>query len=266
MCVEDAVVAPVGQHCIDCVRAASAAVPGLPTGRTPATRVALGAILVVAVIALVDRDALFARFGLVPLLVGRGEWWRLLTGSLLHAGLLHLGFNALLLWRLGEGLERMLGSARAAVLIAAGAAGGSLGVVAMAWITVVTPLPAIPLVGPLLATSPASLTVGASGAVFGLMGATMAHQREAGIDPWRTDIGSLVALNLVLTFVVPAISIGGHVGGLAAGFAAGSMLAGVPRTDTDRRRRTLWAAIALAVASFVAARWLAAATLTALMP
>lgn len=265
MCVEDTVPAPVGHHCVDCVRAAAASVDGLPTGRTPVTRAALTALVAVAVLTALGRDVWFARFGLVPLLVGQGEWWRLLTAALLHAGLLHLAFNALLLWRLSEALERALGSVRAAALLAAGAAGGGLGVVAMAWITAVTPLTSVPLLGRLLATDPLSLTVGASGAVFGLMGATMAQQRQRGIDPWRTDVGSLVVINLVLTFAVPSISIGGHVGGLVAGLVAGRLLAGVPRTDRTARRRSLAAVVALAAGSVAAAWWLAAATLAAVL-
>jgi membrane associated rhomboid family serine protease len=71
--------------------------------------------------------------------------------------------------------------------------------------------------------------VGASGAVFGLMGAMVVLQYRAGQNPWQSGILGLVALNLVITFVVPGISIGGHLGGLlVGGVAALGMTVGAP--------------------------------------
>lgn len=139
---------------------------------------------------------------LFPPLVGPagGEWWRLITVGFAHAGLIHVGFNGYLLYLLGRMLEPALGGVRFGALYLAGLLGGSLGAVLL---------------------SPRSVTVGASGAVFGLMGAAMIGLRRRGVNPWRTDIGTLVILNLVLTFVIGGISIGGHIGGLAAGAAAG---------------------------------------------
>src|SRR5690606_4282942 len=122
--------------------------------------------------------------------------WRVITGAFLHAGLLHLGMNMLLLWLLSQELEPALGKARFLVLYATSLLGGSFGV---------------------LVVSPLSPTVGASGAVFGLMGALVVFQLRAHQNPWRSGIGGLVLINLVLTFAVPGISIGGHVGGLLAG-------------------------------------------------
>ena len=71
---------------------------------------------------------------------------------------------------------------------------------------------------------PLAPTVGASGAVFGLMGALIVLQLRAKQNPWQSGIGGLVLINLVLTFAIPGISIGGHVGGLLAGAAAGALL------------------------------------------
>jgi membrane associated rhomboid family serine protease len=136
-------------------------------------------------------------------LVAMGEWWRIFTGAFLHAGLFHLGMNMLLLWFLSQELEPALGRARFVVLYVTALLGGSLGV---------------------LVVSPLSPTVGASGAVFGLMGALVVLQLRARQNPWQSGIGGLVMLNLVFTFLVPGISIGGHLGGLLAGAAAGAII------------------------------------------
>jgi membrane associated rhomboid family serine protease len=69
-----------------------------------------------------------------------------------------------------------------------------------------------------------AVTVGASGAVFGLMGATFVALRSRGINPFQTGIGPLIVINLLLTFAIPGISIGGHIGGLAAGALGGFIL------------------------------------------
>jgi membrane associated rhomboid family serine protease len=71
------------------------------------------------------------------------------------------------------------------------------------------------------------LTVGASGAVFGLMGAAVVIMRARGFDPMASGIPALIALNLLITFVFPGIAIGGHIGGLVAGVIAGYVLVGV---------------------------------------
>lgn len=260
MCVDESVPAPVGQHCSDCVRAARP-----PSAGAPRVTRALAVLLVaVHVLTFLGRDRLVLGLGLVPVAVGAGDWWRLLTSALLHGGLLHLAFNVMLLVRLGEALELRLGHARFTSLVAAGAAGGGLGVVVMAWVTATTPLVRIPLLGTLLATSPSSVTIGASGAVFGLMGATMAVYRAAGLDPWRTDVGGLVALNLILTFAVPMISVGGHLGGLAAGWLAGRTLLPARGGPAGRRRAAGTVAVAAAGLVVVAA-WLARLTLAAVV-
>lgn len=135
--------------------------------------------------------------------VAHGEWWRIVTGGFLHTGLLHLGMNMLVLWLLGSQLEPLLGRARFAALYVACLVGGAFGV---------------------LLISPTSPTIGASGAVFGLMGAAVVAQRRSGIDVWRNGIGGLVVVNLLFTFAVPNISIGGHLGGLIAGVVIGAVV------------------------------------------
>jgi membrane associated rhomboid family serine protease len=147
-------------------------------------------------------------------LVDQGEWWRVITGGFLHSGVFHLAMNMLLLWLLGQMLEPMLGRFRFVTLYVACLVAGSFGV---------------------LLVSPNSPTIGASGAVFGLMGAAVIAQRRDGINVWRNGIGGLVAINLVLTFMVPGISVGGHVGGLVGGVVIGAIVFGL-----DRVVRTPW--------------------------
>ena len=135
--------------------------------------------------------------------VADGDWWRVFSGAFMHSGVLHLGMNMMLLWFLSQELEPALGRARFAILYAVSLVGGSLGV---------------------LVISPLSPTVGASGAVFGLMGALIVLQLRAKQNPWQSGIGGLVLINLLLTFTIPNISVGGHIGGLLAGAAAGAVL------------------------------------------
>ena len=142
--------------------------------------------------------------------VSAGEWWRLVTGGFLHGGLLHLVFNMFLLWMLGQQLEHLHRPVRYVGLYLGSLAAGSLGVMLM---------------------DPMALTVGASGAVFGLMAATVVHQLHRGVNPWHTGLGGLVVVNLFFTFGRPGISIGGHLGGLVGGAALAWLL-----DACDRRR------------------------------
>ena len=68
------------------------------------------------------------------------------------------------------------------------------------------------------------MTVGASGAVFGLMGGAVVAMRARGINPMESGLVLVIVLNLGITFIIPGISIGGHVGGLVAGYVAGELL------------------------------------------
>jgi membrane associated rhomboid family serine protease len=107
-------------------------------------------------------------------------------------------------------------------------------------------------VGALIVT-PDALTAGASGAVFGLMGATFLVMHNRGVNPWQSGLGIWLLLNLAITFTVSNISIGGHIGGLIGGAVAGWLVVELP----DRRRLPRWTAdvvaAGLAVVAFVAA-------------
>ena len=96
-----------------------------------------------------------------------GDYWRLITSGFMHAGLIHLGLNMYILYWLGTMLEPVLGHVRFVALYFASLLSGSFG--ALLW--------------------PTSATVGASGAVFGLMGAAFVMQRARGVDPMRSGLG-----------------------------------------------------------------------------
>ncbi len=136
--------------------------------------------------------------------VAHGEWWRLVSGAFLHASPLHLLMNMFLLYLLARELEPVLGHLRFGLLYGVSLFGGAVGV---------------------MVVSPMDPTLGASGAIFGLMGAMVVLQLRAHQNPWSSGIAGLILINLVLTFAVPGISVGGHVGGLLAGALAGLVVA-----------------------------------------
>jgi membrane associated rhomboid family serine protease len=167
--------------------------------------------------------------------VANGEWWRLFTSGFVHYGLLHVGFNMFVLFQLGTLLEPALGRVRFAALYTTALLGGACGA---------------------LLLDPGALTAGASGAVYGLMGAAVLGLRRRGVDPLRSGLGGLLLVNLLLTFVIPGISVGGHLGGLAAGAVAGGTLFATEDTPRDRALGTA-AVVAVGVALLGAGLWLA---------
>ena len=146
--------------------------------------------------------------GVAGPLVADGELWRLLTAGFLHAGLFHLLFNMYALYILGGMLEPSVGRLRFALIYFVSLLGGSFGAILL---------------------SPNSLTVGASGAIFGLMGAAVVIMRQRGLSIADSGIGVFLGLNLLITFAVPGISIGGHLGGLVAGALTGFVLYELPQ-------------------------------------
>ena len=135
--------------------------------------------------------------------VADGDLWRLLTSGFLHAGLVHLMFNAFALYVLGSMLEPAIGRLRFAIVYFVSLFTGSFGA---------------------LLVEPDALTVGASGAIFGLMGAAVVVMRNRGINPMESGLGLWLGINLVFTFAIPGISIGGHLGGLVGGALAAALM------------------------------------------
>jgi membrane associated rhomboid family serine protease len=127
--------------------------------------------------------------------VADGDWWRLFTSAFLHYGPFHLGMNMLALWWFGGAVEQVLGRGRYLLLYVVSGLAGSAGA---------------------LFFSPESATVGASGAIFGILGAALVLERQRTYVLGGGAFG-IIALNLIITFALPGISIGGHLGGLAGG-------------------------------------------------
>jgi membrane associated rhomboid family serine protease len=139
---------------------------------------------------------LFDKWLLYGPYVANGDWWRLITAAFLHANLLHIAFNMYALWWLGGQVEAVLGRWRFLLLYFASGLAGSAG--ALLW-------------------SPHSPTVGASGAIFGLLGAGLVLEYRA-TGQLAGGFLTMIVINLVITFAFSSyISAGGHVGGLVAG-------------------------------------------------
>jgi membrane associated rhomboid family serine protease len=135
--------------------------------------------------------------------VADGDYWRLVTSGFLHAGLFHIFFNMFALWILGTMLEPAIGTVRFGLIYFVSLLAGSFGA---------------------LIVTPDSYTVGASGAIFGLMGAALVVLRNRGVNPMESGLGLWIGLNLLLTFTISNISIGGHIGGLIGGSLAALVL------------------------------------------
>jgi membrane associated rhomboid family serine protease len=135
--------------------------------------------------------------------VADGEYWRLLTAGFLHAGFFHLLFNMFALYVLGTLLEPAIGRLRFGLIYFVSLLAGSFGA---------------------LLLEPVQPTVGASGAIFGLMGAAVIVMRNQGMNLMESGLLFWIGLNLVITFTIPNISIGGHIGGLIGGALAALVL------------------------------------------
>jgi membrane associated rhomboid family serine protease len=127
--------------------------------------------------------------------VAQGEWWRLITSAFLHANLLHIAFNMLALWWFGAPVEEYLGRARYIGLYFVAGLAGSAGA---------------------LVQAPLTPTLGASGAIFGILGAMLILEWQA-TGRLGGNAMTLIVINLAISFAIPNVSWGGHVGGLIGG-------------------------------------------------
>ena len=239
ICPDCMISAPVGFQCPSCVKQG----PDVRSLQTLVAKPALTLALIAVSVALfvptlaggnllgAGSGSLTETLALHGPAVAAGEWWRLVTSGFLHYGLIHVGFNMVILYQLGTMLEPALGRARFGALYLAALLGGAFGA---------------------LLLDPLAYTAGASGAVYGLMGAAFLGMRRRGVDPMQSGIGGLLAINLLLTFVIPGISVGGHLGGLAAGAAAGAVLFATEGPDPARRALGLAGCLAIAAAAAIA--------------
>ena len=214
----------VGMRCPECSKQRTKVHKLRSTTTEPRVTYAIIALCVIAFLGSGSFGArsgggeLYQRGALLGTLVADGDYWRLVTSGFLHSGFIHILFNMYLLYILGSMLEPLYGSVRFGVLYFTALLCGSLGALLQ---TADTP------------------TVGASGAVFGLMGAAFMEMRRRGVDPMQTDIGGLIVINLIISFL-PGFNIswGGHIGGLVGG-----ALAALALHQADRLRRP-WVGVA----------------------
>jgi membrane associated rhomboid family serine protease len=205
--------APVGQRCPDHsgkpqgVARMTSGARGLSLPGTPGlvTRVLIGINVAVYLLELAGGGTIngvgskiFEKGALYGPLVADGDWWRLITTAFLHYGPIHLGFNMFFLYWIGTPVEEYLGRARFLLVYLVSGLAGSAGA---------------------LVLSPGSVTVGASGAIFGILGAALVLERQRAYVLGGSAMG-LVVINLALGFVLGGnISIGSHIGGLIGGAA-----------------------------------------------
>lgn len=218
-CPECLTPASVGQHCRQCVaegrsvvgRTQQRTVSGAPLGVPPLVATVLIGINVIVYIvtaiqarSLQNLDPSSVYFGgsLMPVQVGQGEYWRVLSSGFLHLGVVHILANMVSLYFLGPPLERLIGRWRFLVVYLVSLLGGSTAV--------------------MLFSAPASLSVGASGAIFGLMGALVVTFKRLKAD--LRQLAFVLVINLFITFQVSGISWQAHIGGLAAGAAIGAAM------------------------------------------
>jgi membrane associated rhomboid family serine protease len=216
ICPDCMTVTPVGMRCPECARERTRVTrmtPGIHMGRAPATY-ALIAINVIAFIAEVGAGAsvgpsfqaggsVFRDFSLYGPAVADGEWYRVITAGFLHAGVLHILFNMVALYILGSLLEPGIGTPRFLAVYFVSLLAGSFGA---------------------LLLSPDAHTVGASGAVFGLMSTAFIVARHRGVEQLAGQIGFYIILNIVFTLSWAQVSVGGHFGGLIAGALCGFLI------------------------------------------
>jgi membrane associated rhomboid family serine protease len=216
---------PVGMRCPECSQEKTRVTRGPVRARSFSSSSGLSATVVliaINVILFVGEMAsggeigraggtLYQRLALFgPSIEFNHEYYRMVTYGFLHSGFLHIAFNMWFIWVIGNMLEPALGKVRFVALYFASLLCGSFAV---------------------LLLEPNSVTVGASGAAFGLLGAAIVEARARGIDIWASGLAPIAVINFLFTFLFPGISIGGHLGGFVGG-----LLVGLIYQQADRAR------------------------------
>lgn len=204
ICTECMIAAPVGFQCPECVASAAAqtrqattVAGGALIGRPMVTYTLIGINLAVFLVQFsVGINAVAGDYGMWPvgIAVG-GEWWRLVTAAFLHGSFLHIAFNMYVLFALGPTLERILGHSRYLILYVLAAIGGG--------------------VASYVFSDMRTVSVGASGAIFGLMGALVVAGRRLRYDV--TQVLVLLGINVVIGFIASGVDWRAHLGGLITG-------------------------------------------------
>jgi membrane associated rhomboid family serine protease len=202
--------ASVGFQCPECVHGAAASAPkitspvGAPLAEKPTVTYVLIGINVFAFLLMLvsGTEETATQWGMFPPSIALdNEWWRLVTSAFLHGGWLHIAFNMYVLYSLGPTLERLLGHSRYLMLYLLAALGGA--VCSYAFSDVLT------------------VSVGASGAIFGLMGALVVAGRKLRYD--ITQVLILLAVNFAIGFMAPSVDWRAHVGGMVVGAAVAAI-------------------------------------------
>ena len=232
ICPDCMTATPVGMRCPDCARQKtptrslqSIAVEPIATY----VLIALNVAVFVGARSSVQAQSDLILFGPA---VADGDYWRLITSGFLHVQVTHILLNMLSLYWLGRMIEPALGHARFVAIYFVSLLGGSLGVMIL---------------------SPDEATLGASGAIYGLLGAAIVMARNRQISLIQSGLIPILAINFVLTISLPGISLGGHLGGLIGGLVATFVVEQL----SMRRRNSLVPAVVscavLAVATAVVA-------------
>lgn len=212
ICAECSHDAAVGQKCSECAKprgrhrvvTAQQTFGGASFATTPVTYSIIAVAVAVYVLGFLSAEidnTLIRNFASVNILIEDGEWWRVLTAAFLHGSLFHIGFNMYALYLFGPRLEREVGGPAFAALYFSAAAGGGA---------------ASSIFGPTFVIS-----IGASGAIFGLFGAWMFVAYRLRATPagkaMFNQLSVLLAINLALPIIIPNIDWRAHVGGLITG-------------------------------------------------
>ena len=194
--------ASIGYQCPSCASDSIPVITGINRNRfipnqknTPVTKFLSISLIAIFLLQELTGTLLVKSFALFAPLVTSGEWWRLITAGFLHGSILHLIFNVYILWVIGSQLESIVRNIKFIIIYFVSLLGGSL---------------ASYLFSPF-----GSYSIGASGAIFGLMGAMLVVGRKRNLD--ISQITTLVAINVVIGFVLSGIDWRAHLGGLAAG-------------------------------------------------
>jgi membrane associated rhomboid family serine protease len=250
ICPECMTPAPVGHHCPTCVaearRSAPRLRPRLPRPRSVATAIIAVNVAVFVIDAVLRASggspSLLAAGAMIPVLVAQGEWYRLVTAMFLHIGLFHLLLNCFAIYVFGGLVEQALGSARFLTIYLVTGFAGSAASFAFG--------------------DPARAAAGASGAVFGLLGAWLVFNfRRRSLMLGRANVQwalMLIGINLVFGLVIPRIDWLAHAGGLVAGVAAGFAAEGIGRRTARTASQVAGLVVLVAVSAALVA-WRAAA-------
>lgn len=240
--------AAVGQHCVDCVREGNknvrtaqtvAGAPMARSAKTPLTYALIAINVIVYAITVAQSgdpmnntsgSALARSWALNSLLVSDGDVFRLIGSGFVHYGPIHLLVNMFALYIIGRDVELVLGRTRYLVVYFLSLLGGSASV--------------------MLLENPLAFTVGASGAVFGLLGAQAVILLRLKRSP--APILIVIAVNIFISISIPSISLWGHMGGLVAGAAATAGLVFLSHRTRDTGQQRTIAGVSMAWLSVIA--------------